>query len=173
MAPKEAQRPESIRQMDRAGRQSGKRSACLRGHPKGYSAPVSRGGKLSGRRDRRGPESIRAGTHVFAPGLRGNAGDRHQRINADLPLDAWHRRPGGRMVPFALRHAGAVTRASWPNRGPAPTPVCLTSATLGNCCSAARGVDRALEKLLPGDLLALKDGGCAIDAARRKRRNYR
>ena len=77
-----------------------------------------------------------------------------------LPLDAWHRAKGARMVPFAgydmpVQYEGIIAEHLWtrdPRRpvrrqphGPADLPRRPTST-------------RALETLLPGDLQMLKDG---------------
>lgn len=76
-----------------------------------------------------------------------------------LPLDAWHRARGGRMVPFAgyampIQYEGIVAEHEWT----------LTHAGLfdvshmGQIVIAGHGAGTALEALLPADLAALKPG---------------
>lgn len=76
-----------------------------------------------------------------------------------LPLDAWHRARGGRMVPFAgyqmpVQYEGIMAEHLW----------CRESAGLfdvshmGQLVFTGDGADQALEAVLPGDVAGLADG---------------
>ena len=76
-----------------------------------------------------------------------------------LPLDAWHRARGGRMVPFAgyhmpVQYEGIMAEHLW----------CRESAGLfdvshmGQLVFTGEGADAALEAVLPGDIKGLADG---------------
>ena len=76
-----------------------------------------------------------------------------------LPLDAWHRAHGGRMVPFAgydmpVQYDGIMAEHLWTRAHAGLFDV----SHMGQLLFSGADVDRALEALLPGDLLALKDG---------------
>jgi len=76
-----------------------------------------------------------------------------------LPLDGWHRARGGRMVPFAgyempVHYEGIMAEHLWVREHAGLFDV----SHMGQLLFHGPGVDRALEALLPGDLLALKDG---------------
>ena len=76
-----------------------------------------------------------------------------------LPLDAWHRARGGRMVPFAgydmpVQYDGIMAEHLWTRAHAGLFDV----SHMGQLLFSGADVDRALEALLPGDLLALKDG---------------
>jgi aminomethyltransferase len=78
---------------------------------------------------------------------------------AQLPLDGWHRAHGGRMVPFAgyempVQYEGIMAEHLWV-RGHAGL---FDVSHMGQLLFHGPDVDRALETLLPGDLIALKDG---------------
>jgi aminomethyltransferase len=78
---------------------------------------------------------------------------------AKLPLDAWHRAKGGRMVPFAgyempVQYEGIMAEHLWTREHAGLFGV----SHMGQLLFHGPDVDRALETLLPGDLLALKDG---------------
>jgi aminomethyltransferase len=78
---------------------------------------------------------------------------------AKLPLDAWHRAKGGRMVPFAgyempVQYEGIMAEHLWTREHAGLFDV----SHMGQLLFHGPDVDRALETLLPGDLLALKDG---------------
>ncbi|HET9335391.1 MAG TPA: glycine cleavage system aminomethyltransferase GcvT, partial [Sphingomicrobium sp.] len=78
---------------------------------------------------------------------------------ARLPLDAWHRSKGGRMVPFAgyempVQYEGIMAEHLWTREHAGLFDV----SHMGQLLFHGQGVDRALETLLPGDLVALKDG---------------
>ncbi len=76
-----------------------------------------------------------------------------------LPLEGWHRARGGRMVPFAgyempVQYEGIMAEHLWVRSHAGLFDV----SHMGQLLFHGPDVDRALEKLLPGDLLALKDG---------------
>jgi len=78
---------------------------------------------------------------------------------ATLPLDGWHRAHGGRMVPFAgyempVQYEGIMAEHLWTRDHAGLFDV----SHMGQLLFHGPTVDRALETLLPGDLLALKDG---------------
>ena len=76
-----------------------------------------------------------------------------------LPLDAWHRAKGGRMVPFAgyhmpVQYDGIMAEHLWTRAHAGLFDV----SHMGQLLFSGADLDRALETLLPGDLIALKDG---------------
>ena len=76
-----------------------------------------------------------------------------------LPLDAWHRDRGGRMVPFAgyempVQYEGIMAEHLWVRSHAGLFDV----SHMGQLLFHGADVDRALEALLPGDLIGLKDG---------------
>ena len=78
---------------------------------------------------------------------------------AKLPLDGWHRARGGRMVPFAgyempVQYEGIMAEHLWTREHAGLFDV----SHMGQLLFHGPEIDRALETLLPGDLLALKDG---------------
>jgi aminomethyltransferase len=78
---------------------------------------------------------------------------------AKLPLDSWHRSRGGRMVPFAgyempVQYEGIMAEHLWVREHAGLFDV----SHMGQLLFHGPDIDRALETLLPGDLLALKDG---------------
>ncbi len=78
---------------------------------------------------------------------------------AKLPLDGWHRARGGRMVPFAgyempVQYEGIMAEHLWTREHAGLFDV----SHMGQLLFHGPNLDRALEALLPGDLLALKDG---------------
>ncbi len=75
-----------------------------------------------------------------------------------LPLDAWHRARGGRMVPFAgyempVQYEGIMAEHLWTRTSAGLFDV----SHMGQLLVHGRDVDAALEQLLPGDLRALAD----------------
>jgi len=75
-----------------------------------------------------------------------------------LPLDAWHRGKGARMVPFAgydmpVQYEGIMAEHLWTRENAGLFDV----SHMGQLLVHGQGADKALEKLLPGDLIALKD----------------
>ena len=78
---------------------------------------------------------------------------------ASLPLDQWHRDHGGRMVPFAgyempVQYEGIMAEHLWTRSHAGLFDV----SHMGQLLFHGPNIDRALESLLPGELLALKDG---------------
>ena len=78
---------------------------------------------------------------------------------AKLPLDSWHRAKGGRMVPFAgyempVQYEGIMAEHLWVREHAGLFDV----SHMGQLLFHGPDIDRALEALLPGDLVALKDG---------------
>src|SRR6187549_3287801 len=79
-------------------------------------------------------------------------------IAEPLPLDAWHRAKGARMVPFAgyhmpVQYEGIIAEHLWTRENAGLFDV----SHMGQVTVHGRAADRALEKLLPADLLALGD----------------
>ena len=75
-----------------------------------------------------------------------------------LPLDAWHRNHGGRMVPFAgyempVQYEGIIAEHLWARENAGLFDV----SHMGQILVHGRGVDRALETLMPGDFQAAAD----------------
>jgi aminomethyltransferase len=75
-----------------------------------------------------------------------------------LPLDAWHRERGGRMVPFAgyempVQYEGIIAEHLWTRENAGLFDV----SHMGQLLVHGRDADLALEKLLPGDFQALAD----------------
>jgi aminomethyltransferase len=75
-----------------------------------------------------------------------------------LPLDSWHRARGGRMVPFAgyempVQYEGIIAEHLWTRENAGLFDV----SHMGQLLVHGRGVDAALEKLLPADLIGLSD----------------
>ena len=76
-----------------------------------------------------------------------------------LPLDAWHRARGGRMVPFAgydmpVQYEGIMAEHLWTRAHAGLFDV----SHMGQLLFHGPDLDKALETLLPGDLQSLKDG---------------
>ncbi|MBA3668143.1 MAG: glycine cleavage system aminomethyltransferase GcvT [Sphingomonas sp.] len=76
-----------------------------------------------------------------------------------LPLDGWHRAHGARMVPFAgydmpVQFDGIMAEHLWTRENAGLFDV----SHMGQLLFGGPDLDKALETLLPGDLLALKDG---------------
>jgi aminomethyltransferase len=75
-----------------------------------------------------------------------------------LPLDAWHRAHGGRMVPFAgyempVQYEGIIAEHLWTRENAGLFDV----SHMGQLLLHGRAVDAALETLMPGDFLAAAD----------------
>jgi len=75
-----------------------------------------------------------------------------------LPLDAWHRARGGRMVPFAgyampVQYEGIIAEHLWAREKAGLFDV----SHMGQLLVHGRGVDAALEKLMPGDFQDARD----------------
>jgi aminomethyltransferase len=76
-----------------------------------------------------------------------------------LPLDAWHRARGARMVPFAgyempIQYEGIVAEHTWTRESAGLFDV----SHMGQLYISGEGVDAALEAVLPIDLSTLKHG---------------
>src|SRR3712207_1623213 len=77
----------------------------------------------------------------------------------NLPLDAWHRARGARMVPFAgyampIQYEGIIAEHRWTRESAGLFDV----SHMGQLIVAGAGAEKALEALLPADLAILKDG---------------
>jgi aminomethyltransferase len=75
-----------------------------------------------------------------------------------LPLDSWHRANGGRMVPFAgyempVQYEGIMAEHLWTREKAGLFDV----SHMGQLFIHGRGVDGALERLMPGDFRDAKD----------------
>ena len=75
-----------------------------------------------------------------------------------LPLDRWHRARGARMVPFAgyempVQYEGIIAEHLWTRENAGLFDV----SHMGQLLIHGRGVDAALEKLMPGDFLNASD----------------
>src|SRR6476620_570433 len=75
-----------------------------------------------------------------------------------LPLDAWHRARGGRMVPFAgyempVQYEGIMAEHLWTRENAGLFDV----SHMGQLLVHGQGVDKALENLMPGDFQAAAD----------------
>ncbi len=80
-------------------------------------------------------------------------------IPQTLPLDAWHRARGARMVAFAgydmpVMYDGILAEHLWTRNNAGLFDV----SHMGQLLFHGPGLDKALETLLPGDLQSLKDG---------------
>lgn len=78
---------------------------------------------------------------------------------ATLPLDAWHRAKGGRMVEFAgywmpIQYEGIMAEHLWVRENAGLFDV----SHMGQLVLSGEGVAEALETLVPGDISALKAG---------------
>lgn len=76
-----------------------------------------------------------------------------------LPLDAWHRAQGGRMVEFAgywmpVQYEGIIAEHLWTREHAGLFDV----SHMGQLTVSGEGAAEALEALLPGDISALKPG---------------
>ncbi|MXP30396.1 glycine cleavage system aminomethyltransferase GcvT [Parerythrobacter jejuensis] len=76
-----------------------------------------------------------------------------------LPLDAWHRTQGGRMVPFAgyempIQYEGIVAEHEWTRTSASLFDV----SHMGQLSVSGDGAAHELEKLLPGAIESLKPG---------------
>ena len=75
-----------------------------------------------------------------------------------LPLDAWHRAHGGRMVPFAgyempVQYEGIMAEHLWTRENAGLFDV----SHMGQLLIHGRETDAALERLMPGDFRAARD----------------
>ena len=79
--------------------------------------------------------------------------------NRLLPLDAWHRARGGRMVAFAgyempIQYDGIIAEHLWTRRSAGLFDV----SHMGQLIIAGAGAEKGLEAVLPADLAILKEG---------------
>jgi aminomethyltransferase len=77
----------------------------------------------------------------------------------ELPLDAWHRAKGARMVPFAgyampIQYEGIMAEHLWTRESAGLFDV----SHMGQLQLRGEGAAEALEKLVPGDISVLKPG---------------
>ena len=82
----------------------------------------------------------------------------HPQPLEQLPLDAWHRSRGARMVPFAgyempVQYEGIIAEHVWTRENAGLFDV----SHMGQLLIHGRGADVALERLLPADLQILGD----------------
>ena len=87
----------------------------------------------------------------------GGAGTEVEQLGK-LPLDAWHRDRGGRMVPFAgyempVQYEGIIAEHLWTRENAGLFDV----SHMGQLLIHGRSVDIALETLMPGDFQAAAD----------------
>jgi aminomethyltransferase len=88
-----------------------------------------------------------------------NGGESTNATELDkLPLDAWHRAKGGRMVPFAgyempVQYEGIIAEHLWTRENAGLFDV----SHMGQLLIHGREVDAALETLMPGDFRAAVD----------------
>ncbi|HZF95404.1 MAG TPA: glycine cleavage system aminomethyltransferase GcvT [Allosphingosinicella sp.] len=80
-------------------------------------------------------------------------------IGHTLPLDAWHRGLGARMVPFAgyempIQYEGIIAEHRWTRTSAGLFDV----SHMGQLVIGGAGAEAALESLLPADIRILKDG---------------
>jgi aminomethyltransferase len=76
-----------------------------------------------------------------------------------LPIDGWHRARGARMVPFAgyempIQYEGIMAEHQWTRAAAGLFDV----SHMGQVLLTGDGVDRALERVLPGDVTGLGEG---------------
>ncbi|AJA09833.1 glycine cleavage system aminomethyltransferase T [Sphingopyxis fribergensis] len=86
-------------------------------------------------------------------------GDEAAIDTATLPLDAWHRAKGGRMVEFAgywmpIQYEGIMAEHLWVRENAGLFDV----SHMGQLALSGDNVAEALETLLPGDIVGLKPG---------------
>ncbi|MBK6707776.1 MAG: glycine cleavage system aminomethyltransferase GcvT [Sphingomonadales bacterium] len=77
----------------------------------------------------------------------------------ELPLGDWHRAKGARMVPFAsyampIQYEGIMAEHLWTRENAGLSDV----SHMGQLILSGEGAAAALEKLVPGDISALKEG---------------
>lgn len=77
----------------------------------------------------------------------------------ELPLDAWHRAKGARMVEFAgyhmpIQYEGIMAEHLWTRESAGLFDV----SHMGQLILSGEGAAEALERLVPGDISALKEG---------------
>jgi aminomethyltransferase len=98
-------------------------------------------------------------THARGQPLSGDPDDADALPPEPLPLDAWHRARGGRMVPFAgylmpVQYEGIMAEHLWARRSAGLFDV----SHMGQLLLSGEGVDEALEALIPADVKGLAVG---------------
>jgi len=88
-----------------------------------------------------------------------NSGDETPAGTEALPLDAWHRARGARMVPFAgyampIQYEGIIAEHLWTRKHAGLFDV----SHMGQLQLSGEGVAAALERLVPGDIAGLGTG---------------
>jgi aminomethyltransferase len=88
----------------------------------------------------------------------GGEGTAPQALLDKLPLDSWHRSKGARMVPFAgyempVQYEGIIAEHLWTRENAGLFDV----SHMGQLFVHGRGVDIALERLMPGDFRGARD----------------
>ena len=129
--------------------------------------PFSRGGSAvkALRSPNRGGSGVRDGQGPFE--RRCFRGSREAGLSDDdtpetiepLPLDGWHHGHGARMVPFAgyrmpIQYEGIIAEHLWTRAHAGLFDV----SHMGQLIVSGGEADRALEALLPGDLIGLREG---------------
>ncbi|RYD46345.1 MAG: glycine cleavage system protein T, partial [Sphingomonadales bacterium] len=103
--------------------------------------------------------------HVHDQELSGDPeGGEGEPALASLPLDAWHRARGGRMVPFAgyempVQYEGIMAEHLWTRESAGLFDVShMGQLIFSGANDDNGGLDAALEALMPADLAAAKPG---------------
>ena len=96
---------------------------------------------------------------VRAPCRRRMESDLSDLAPSTLPLDAWHRAQGARMVPFAgyampIQYEGIIAEHRWTRENAGLFDV----SHMGQLLVGGTNIDVALQKLMPADLMLLRDG---------------
>lgn len=143
-------------------RRSGKRCGTIRDHRRGNPG-FRPGGKLSGSVTEgaadRGSLSDRRAAVTGGTGMSDEFEPSQTEPLLALPLDAWHRRLGARMVPFAgyhmpLQYEGIIAEHAWTR-----TQAGLFDVShMGQLQLIGEGAAAALERLVPGDIAGLVPG---------------
>ena len=94
----------------------------------------------------------------YSGGPQGGAGIPTEPQLEKLPLDSWHRSKGARMVPFAgyempVQYEGIMAEHLWTRESAGLFDV----SHMGQLFIHGRGVEGALERLMPGDFRSAKD----------------
>jgi aminomethyltransferase len=102
-------------------------------------------------------DSTQARGTPFSGDPEGGAGTNPEALDR-LPLDAWHRDRGARMVPFAgyempVQYEGIIAEHLWTRENAGLFDV----SHMGQLLVHGQHVDAALEKLMPGDFIAAAD----------------
>ena len=105
----------------------------------------------------RGPDDA---THARGTELSGDPDGGEGEALQTLPLDAWHRERGGRMVPFAgyhmpVQYEGIMAEHLWTRESAGLFDV----SHMGQLHLSGEGLDEALEALIPADVKGVKLNG--------------